>query len=584
MASDTSDSRHVLALPSRPSLGLASRAAVCHLRGPASGLFDSPESKSVASDDLPSAAGLRRLQELALCTPESTSAVSDDALSDVGLSRLQELALQACERLDSDAASLDADVSYGRLAPEAARESRRNDAHQLANYCGRKAALAIADDGSGEVGAGEALLMAASADDDLASCPAGPVYLDAADAASLGLHVEDPDTELDGDVEVHRPSFSHYYVKGGRRHRRSLPLRLASSAQQRGHTETRPRSTGCVTGRPAQRELGILPDSAGGTPDRATSSLAGRLERPLAAAGKHWGGALDLDESTIMDALLESERDLIRELFAFYVGPGGKSLGAGLGLSRFRRFLRDCGLIVQDEGDPRSRSHTMPSKRHTLFLSQADLIFSRVAKVDGQLAMRLATPGYLATALADVAAHCFKDGASASSTDPVALRKMCCELLSPLRDRLRLQRGDCWDVSSAASVVSEAEIVGVLQRSQRRLASIFFRYACGVGAAPPYRRGHWTAASISRFAAEAGLGKALNHATLYRLFDDITDQEFQSGQGKEDMLSFHAFQVCLVAIAERTFRSMKPSSTDRLRVLLLRLNALSAQDLATFQA
>merc|ERR1719482_601070 len=53
----------------------------------------------------------------------------------------------------------------------------------------------------------------------------------------------------------------------------------------------------------------------------------------------------DSVSSDVFSTLAPTHQVLIRELFAHYVGPGGMSSGAGLILSKFRRFLRDCGLL-----------------------------------------------------------------------------------------------------------------------------------------------------------------------------------------------------------------------------------------------
>lgn len=235
---------------------------------------------------------------------------------------------------------------------------------------------------------------------------------------------------------------------------------------------------------------------------------------------------------------------------------------------------------------PKKNSRSNNSKKYQQIpLIQADLMFSRItftAKGDGKLIKRLTSPAVLSSALADVAAHYYK----AAATDACPLRTLCFDKLASIRDRLRLQRGEDWDVATPGSIMLEADVAAMLKRSKVKLALIFARYAVDVGLQPPYRRGHWTAGCMSRFAEQSGLGKGLNRITLHRLVDDVTDQEFQGGRGEEDMLSFHAFHLCLIAIAERNCKSLpaaNSSPVDRLRIILLRLNVLSAQDLLTFQ-
>merc|ERR1712050_259333 len=43
------------------------------------------------------------------------------------------------------------------------------------------------------------------------------------------------------------------------------------------------------------------------------------------------------------ESLSAEHQQLIKRFFTHYVGPKDMSAGAGLGLARFRRFLRDCG-------------------------------------------------------------------------------------------------------------------------------------------------------------------------------------------------------------------------------------------------
>jgi hypothetical protein len=307
--------------------------------------------------------------------------------------------------------------------------------------------------------------------------------------------------------------------------------------------------------------------------------------------------AVEHDEITIMETLELKERKIVKELFALYVGPGGMSLGAGLGLSKFRRLLRDCGLL-EDEAESvnslSSLSVGSPSRRKSirdktlwrpLSTKQADIILSRATNAfkDGNLSMKLVAPANLALAMLDIAANCRKHAVEEPFDVAATLQLLFATVLCPLCDRLLTNRVVDWDVSAAVNIMSGGED-GILQRSQKRLVTLFFNHSQNKGSPPPYRSGHWTAATMPRLLSEGDLEGSLSNFSLHRLFDLVTDQQFQAGAGKEDMLSYQGFQVCLIAIAERLFSDEKNTPADRLRVFLLRLNALKAEDLSSSQA
>merc|ERR1739848_893950 len=107
--------------------------------------------------------------------------------------------------------------------------------------------------------------------------------------------------------------------------------------------------------------------------------------------------------------------------------------------------------------------------------NQADLVVARagycafVEEGQQQMTRKLATPGDLAAALADVAVLVWKPKADTAHTTKLQalraddkggpdalqlLHKVCVDLLLPLRDSMRLMRGEDWDVLTPLTMLS----------------------------------------------------------------------------------------------------------------------------------
>eukprot|EP00929_Paragymnodinium_shiwhaense_P107759 TRINITY_DN74120_c0_g1_i1.p1 TRINITY_DN74120_c0_g1~~TRINITY_DN74120_c0_g1_i1.p1 ORF type:complete len:756 (-),score=168.15 TRINITY_DN74120_c0_g1_i1:242-2509(-) len=233
---------------------------------------------------------------------------------------------------------------------------------------------------------------------------------------------------------------------------------------------------------------------------------------------------------------------IIRQLFAHYVGPSGMSSGSGLGLLKFRRFVRDCGLMAQSENDVR---HVDGGLRITPV--HADLALAAGAGVSvGASQPRLLSVEAFAAALHQVAVLCTPEIFAA---DGEGLNAFCARFLVPLADRLLSSLGR--DVLAAEELLAMEPVVAELFRGCRQgLAAVFKKYATGIGALEPYRRGHWTAKAISRFATEAGFVADLSHSLLHHVFGACAAAEAENGRGAESKLSFSGFMLMLVVVAQ----------------------------------
>jgi len=259
--------------------------------------------------------------------------------------------------------------------------------------------------------------------------------------------------------------------------------------------------------------------------------------------------------------LSAAHRMLIRELFVHYAGPGGVSAGLGLSLTKFRRFLRDCGLLSQE---------ACSGEESTLSLGNVDWALARASgTVCPGVAPRLRTVAAFSEALVDVATQISPE----LSHMPVqALDLLCCEVLVPLGELILQGIGQ--DVRAAACVLAERDVTTFMRRCQHGLGVIFKRYAQGIGAPNPYKRGYWTPKDVSRFGADAGLVADQSHALLQRLFCACAAYEASSGRGKEEKVSFDSFLLALVATAQRIYTT---SSTSPLRALATLLRKISMQ-------
>jgi len=380
----------------------------------------------------------------------------------------------------------------------------------------------------------------------------------------------------------------------------SSPKKLALQPRRRRFSEPLPApaqrrsSSGSVPNSPTQRRHSAIVTTA----SRPRPSSAGRIGNNdtrrtsfdtafSVTRSRDLRAAMEYMDDDAMEALPPPQRYTIKQIFVLYLGPGGNSMGAGLTISRFRRILRDCGVLTVEEGEGASPKQRQPSQTRSrwrrLTLSQADLMLQRAtsATMDGQLAMRLMTPGALALAFSYVASHCLRKQVDAEE-DNEPMRMFCRELLDPLCEKMLLLAGEEWDLAAIDAIAAQPDVAALIKRNQSRVSVTFLRYAYKVGAPEPYRKGHWTASSMSRFSADYHLGYKLSHSMMHKLFDDCTEREFEAGRGEEDMLSFQAFQLCLVAMAEKLFQGLKPAAEERLRTLFLRMNALGAEDLAAF--
>eukprot|EP00927_Polykrikos_kofoidii_P023598 TRINITY_DN21689_c0_g1_i1.p1 TRINITY_DN21689_c0_g1~~TRINITY_DN21689_c0_g1_i1.p1 ORF type:complete len:868 (-),score=191.57 TRINITY_DN21689_c0_g1_i1:39-2507(-) len=263
-----------------------------------------------------------------------------------------------------------------------------------------------------------------------------------------------------------------------------------------------------------------------------------------------------------LNSLSPAHRDLVRQIFAHYVGPGGMSAGTGLGMTRFRQLLRDCGLL----GGPSSGGEDSE-----LSQAEADLILSRAcgATAAGLGQTRLMSADALVCAFVHIASR-GKPAPVSLNTAIECMEVLCTDTLSVFAEQLLNEAGR--DVLVAVTIMGDPEVSRLLKRCQQGFANTFARYASGVGALEPYRRGHMTARSISKFAAEAGVVADLSISALHQVFGAAAAYEARAGRGTETKLSLPGFVLAVVVIAQRVYANMRNTPLSRLVALLLRVS------------
>jgi hypothetical protein len=193
------------------------------------------------------------------------------------------------------------------------------------------------------------------------------------------------------------------------------------------------------------------------------------------------------------------------------------------------------------------------------------------------VAQKLKTVEAFAQALNEVALHVSPElGAKSDHMSRVASRfggalsVFCDAVLLPLSSLVL--KGVGKDVRAGVVALAEHEVADLLRQCQRGLKAVFAIYASGVGASEPYRKGHWTARDVSRFAAETGLATDLSHALLQQLFSACASYETSCGRGEDGKLSFDCFQLALVVASLRIFANSKSSHRLCLATVLRRIS------------
>jgi len=287
---------------------------------------------------------------------------------------------------------------------------------------------------------------------------------------------------------------------------------------------------------------------------------------------------------------------LLQRLFAFYAGTDGTSAGAGLGLTRFRSFLRDAGLLraadasaamqslSQASGEPNSAP---PSARRRssisrgglqlplqvfpeppLTLVQADIM--HVTARERQPVIRsYMTLDAFCWSVADVAIYCQQRGfLECGGTADEIVVAFCERLMVPLGEFLGLG-----EQGLRLALVLREEAAPLFQQARAGLFATFAQRARGVGAPEPYRRGHWTLQALRRFATDLDLVAEMSHSALQRVFDTCVQHEAKEERGMEGMMSFQGFKLAFIMIAQRVHNAPECSSMERLALLMLRLGA-----------
>lgn len=162
-----------------------------------------------------------------------------------------------------------------------------------------------------------------------------------------------------------------------------------------------------------------------------------------------------------------------------------------------------------------------------------------------------------------------------------ALESFCERVMVPLASALGISEQD---VLSAVEILQQQEVFSLLNRVQKGLELVFGKYAASPGAAEPYKRGHWTAQAMRKFAADSELSAELSYPSIQRLFGECVQYDSSEGRsGSDGKMSFSCFKLALVLIAQRVHCAPGCTPLTRVALLLLRLStsAKGATDLGT---
>mmetsp|Transcript_61666 Transcript_61666/g.122009 ORF Transcript_61666/g.122009 Transcript_61666/m.122009 type:complete len:480 (-) Transcript_61666:17-1456(-) len=302
--------------------------------------------------------------------------------------------------------------------------------------------------------------------------------------------------------------------------------------------------------------------------------------------------ALEEDVAWDLGELPRWMRNIIERMFTFYSGADSTNPGSGLGLTKFRGFLRDAGVLSNCRGEsPRHRhrnaspahngewrgaSSSLPLKQVLLTLVQADLVYVQARDAQsGTKHSHMTLDGFFG-AIAELARLWLLQ--DRERLGPNGLLRFCEAVIVPLARRLGLGEEA---LLLAQSVLSSKKVSRLFHQSSRGLETIFVKYAHGIGSPEPYRCGHWTSQSMRRFAHDVDLLGEISHSVMQRLLDACTQDDLDHDRGSRDMLSFAGFHLWLVMVAQRT--NSWPAATPQRRVclLLVRLSAIKGgSDLA----
>lgn len=339
-----------------------------------------------------------------------------------------------------------------------------------------------------------------------------------------------------------------------------------------------------------------------------TATAASRCDAEgtrVKSVGSSCTGRADPEEVNRFDAaaLPPWLQRLLQKVFTHYAGSDGTT-GSGLGLTRFRCFLRDAGilrvLVVGEESTGEAHlERTAVTRRRScspqwnegaklplklfaeppLTLVQADLIYVQARERQSGLRQSHMSVDAFVLAVADIAHYCGRRGYWASRCMPIdGLEKFCEAVIVPLGELLGLGEEE---LQFTLSAMSKAEVASLLQRCHRGLEAVFGRYSVGVGNAEPYRRGHWTISQLRRFAIDLDMMGEVSHTSLQRLFDTCTEYDAGQDRSSKGMMSFACFKLAMVMLAHR----IKAPTTNltvvhRVAFFLLRLSVVKgANDL-----
>jgi len=258
--------------------------------------------------------------------------------------------------------------------------------------------------------------------------------------------------------------------------------------------------------------------------------------------------------------------NFLERIFAFYA-----SSGACLGLTKFRCFLRDAGLIASQAeaaaATTRQRSGLVSLEAAaSLTLAQADLVYVQAKAGQGGMSCEA-----FLSAVSDIAWLCRRRG-----NPEDGIQRFCENLIAPLAPHMGSGEEE---LRFAQRLLVTAAVSAMMRRGNRGLQAVFGKYASYSTPTNGGRRGRWTMFSMKRFARDLDMMGEVSHNILQRLFDACVHFEVGDGRSSGNMsLSFAGFKLLLVMLAQRLRGMPEDNAVIRLCRLVLRLSVVKGAD------
>lgn len=286
-----------------------------------------------------------------------------------------------------------------------------------------------------------------------------------------------------------------------------------------------------------------------------STCAAKALRRPLLQP------RLDEDKSAFEVSALEPWlHNLLERIFAFYASPGNC-----LGLTKFRCFLRDAGLLAEAAAattKQRGGCSASVEEAAPLTLAQADFVYVQAKAGQGGMSLEA-----FLSSVSDVAWLSRRRG-----NPEDGIQRFCENLIAPLAPHVG---SGPEELRFAEGLLATAEVSAMIRRGNRGLEAVFGKYATDGAPETGGRRGRWTMLGMKRFASDLDMMGEVSHNILQRLFDACVQFEVSDGWNSGNTsLSFAGFKLLLVMLAQRLRGLPEDTAVTRLCHLVLRLSVV----------